>query len=133
MGSKCNRGPRFRTQFRWNAVESIPISFKIGSQPSDNGVMKLYKTESKKGQLGWRAYVQYYNEPSNTRVFGTWRPSRLATVNNLLAKLDANLTAAERTRVRRITVMPAIKPRRGKKGQAAEFVQARSQVCREKS
>ena len=100
------------------------MHFKIGSQPSDSGVLKLYKTNDKKGQPKRRAYVQYYNAPLDQRTFGTWRPSRLAAVNNVLDKLDANLTAAERTRVLGIAGMPARKKVSGKTEQAAEFVQA---------
>ena len=59
--------------------------------------------------------MQYYNDPAKTRVFGTWRQTRLSAVNILLAKFEADLTATEMNRVRRISGMPAISmKRRGK-------------------
>ena len=90
----------------------------MGSQPSDSGVLKLVRAKrAKDGQQGWRAYVLYYEDPSNKRIFGTWRPDRLAAVNKLLAKLEDDLTAAEISRVRLIAGKPAVK--KGSKEQGA--------------
>ena len=114
MPSNCGRGGRAYTFCTRNAAEGIPICFKPGgSQPSHSGVVKLVTAKSKTGQAGWRSYLQYYNDPAKTRVFGTWRETRLSAVNNLLAKFQADLTASEMSRVRRISGMPAVrmKPR----------------------
>ena len=116
MPPNCERGRGAYTFCTRNAAEGIPICFKPGgSQPSHSGVVKLVTATSKTGQAGWRSYLQYYNDSAKTRVFATWRETRLSAVNILLAKFEADLTATEMNRVRRISGMPAVRTkRRGK-------------------
>ena len=111
MQNKKNIGRKFGRGWRAAYSEGIPICFKPGvvklikggNVKVKSGVVKVIKGIGNAGRVGWRSYLQIYNAPTNTRVFGTWRQTRLSAVNMLLAKFEGDLTFSEMNRVRRIS------------------------------